>query len=1275
MNWTENQLEAIEVNNKNILVAAAAGSGKTAVLVERIIQKILKQDVDIDKLLVVTFTNAAASEIRQRVLEAIYKKLEAEPENENLQKQIILLNKSNISTIHSFCLNIIKNNFFEIGISPDFRIGDSSELELLKLETLDDVFEELYEESNQEFIKLTEIYTGYRGDEKLKEIVLKIYDFIQSSPFPEEWLTENIEKFNLSTKLQEDFIETEWGKIILEEIRENIERNIVELKAVLSELQKDDELKKYYDVILLDIEEYEHALNALKAWNLAYSNLTTPDFKRWPTDKKIQSEIKDNAKDIRTNINTSYKELVKKLIVTDSENANQDIYETYHILVYLQKVVFRFMDKFKTKKQNKNIIDFNDIEHYALQILVKKDKETDTYSPTDVAKSYRDKFQEIAIDEYQDSNNVQECILSAVSNGHNMFMVGDVKQSIYRFRQARPELFLEKYNRFKLKEEQNLDLNQKIQLFNNFRSRELVLEFANLVFKNIMTKKVGNIDYTKEEYLNFTALFEEPKQENIDIAGKMSFEIIDTKDLEIEDEDITDSEDDSLEDFEYGANAKNKVIEDIQENLEKIEIEARYVAFRIKEIIDSKYNVWDKELKTYRPATYKDFVILLRSTSNVAAIFEKEIYKLNMPVFSDGSQKYLESLEIETILNLLKIIDNPMQDIPLVSVLRSYIGGLNDNELLEIRLDNIKSSFYESMVSYVDANNNIVKDSEQQNTKLQNVKMEKVEVKNLKLQSKVKDFLSKLSDWQDIVKYMPLDEFIWKLYIDTGYYNYVSMMNDGSLKVANLKMLFERAKQYEMASFKGLYNFIKFIDKLKKNEGELENAKLIGENDNVIRIMSIHKSKGLEFPIVFLSTTGKKFNLRDLNDNILLHQDLGIGPKYVNYERKIEYSTLAREALKIKLKNDSLSEEMRVLYVALTRPKEKLIITGAMKDARKKLEEKQVLLEASKKGNVNVSLIKKYTSYLDWLELAYLNDIENMNKAIALNIFDLNDIVNKFNNFNKEVENSTNDIKTFLKTYKFNKSDYEEIEKLLSFKYKKQELTTIQSKISVTALKAMLEGNALNNGENKKENKHKEVIDISKFEKNNVSLDTPKFMKSENTKFTKAEIGTVTHLIFQKIDFKKEYTLETLKNELDKYVEKEIITKEQKDVINLEKVYKFIKSDFADRIRNAKKVYTEAPFYMNVNVTEISEEAKKQELREKVLVQGIIDLYFEEDGELVLLDYKTDYINPGEEDVLLKRHKEQLIMYKNALENATKKNIKEVYIYSTCLDKSIKVDE
>ncbi len=1242
MKWTKNQLEAIETKNRNILVAAAAGSGKTAVLVERIIQKIIKDKVDIDKLLVVTFTNAAASEIRERILDAINKKLEEEPNNEDLQKQIILLNKSNISTIHSFCLSVIKNNFFEIGISPDFRIGDSSELELLKLEVIDDLFEELYEENNEDFIKLTEIYTGYRGDEKLKEIILKIYNFIQSSPFPEEWLKDNVNKFNLEDKLDIDFSKTEWGNIILNYIKENIERNIAELRVVLNALDQDEDLKKYYDTVLLDIDEYERGLKALASWDLAYNILPTLDFKRWPTDKKIESDIKENSKIIRSNINTGYKDLIKKLIVTDSKNANKDINEMHNILIYLQEVILKFMEILKNKKQSKNIIDFNDIEHYALQILVKKDKETGKYIPTEAANKYKEKFQEIAIDEYQDSNSVQECILSAISNGQNMFMVGDVKQSIYRFRQARPELFLEKYNTFKLQEDINEnDLNQKIQLFNNFRSRELVLEFANLVFKNIMSKQVGNIDYTKDEYLNFTASFETPESE-VDYAGKMILEIIDTKDIEVEeDEDINEYEEEETED------SISNIVEDIQENLEKIEIEARYVAFRIKEIIDSRYNVWDKELKKYRPVTYKDFVILLRSTSSVAPIFEKEIFKLNIPVFSDNSQKYLESIEIETVLNLLKIIDNPMQDIPLVSVLRSYIGDFDDNELLEIRLGNIKTTFYESMKEFKNDG-------------------------KPELENKVINFLNKLQNWQDVVRYIPLDEFIWKLYMDTGYYNYVSMMNDGALKVANLKMLFERAKQYEKASFKGLYNFIKFIDKLKKNEGELENAKLIGENDNVVRIMSIHKSKGLEFPIVFLSGTGKKFNLKDLNDNILLHQDLGIGPKYINYDRKIEYSTLAKEALKIRLKDDSLSEEMRILYVALTRPKERLIITGATKDAKKKLEEKKLLLEMSKGENINSLLLKKYTNFLDWLELAYLNDTENMNNSIDIVFLDLNKIVSKYKNFNTEIEESNSNIKEFLKTYKFNKDDYEKIEKLLLYKYKRERLTTIQSKISVTTLKELLKEN-MNNKENNDNIENQDFnsnLDKKEyFITNKFTLEKPKFMNTES-KFTKAEIGSVTHLLFQKLDFRKDYTIESLEEEIENYIKQEIITKEQAEVIDIQKIYRFINSDFAKRIRNAKKIYTETPFYMNIDVKKIYKDIK--DLDENILVQGIIDLYFEEaDGKLVLVDYKTDNVKIGEEETLINRHREQLFLYKEALEAGTKKEVKEIYLYSTCLNREL----
>lgn len=752
------------------------GSGKTTVLVERMVNKIIKEKIDINQLLIVTFTNAAAAEMRERILEAIYKKIEEEPENRNLQKQIVLLNDANISTIHSFCLEVIKNYFYEIGISPNFRIGDSAEINLLKQETLEEIFEEFYEENNEDFIKLVNIYGGYRDDNQLKELIIKIYNYSQSMPFPMEWINENIEKFNITK--ESDFSQTKWGKMLISFFKEEIESAIITLKSVEKELKKDIELEKYYTTILEDIDNLEKLLKQ-NLWDDIYNSICNLKFKTWPVSRKIESDLKDKSKQIRDNVKKQIGELQNKIFIYQSKEAIEDIYDMHKILSMLEKVIARFSDKYKENKKEKNIIDFSDIEHLALKILVKKD-ENNNYIPTDVAKIYKEKFKEIAIDEYQDSNLVQEYILTTISNGRNIFMVGDVKQSIYKFRQARPELFLKKYNSYKLSDETSNECkeNTKIQLFQNFRSRSSILDITNLVFDNIMSKDLGGIEYNEKEYLNEGAKFEKPTQK-INIAGKAELNIIDFKKEE------------------------EKIDEEIEEKiLEKNELEAKIAAKRIKKLFKDNYCVYDKK-EGYRKATFKDIVILLRTTSDTAKVYEKELTQNGFPTFTDTGSNYFETEEIQVILAVLKIIDNPNNDIPLVTVLRSPIGGFTDNELIEIRLEERNGFFYQAL--------DTTKEKSQ----------------NFGLKNKVTKFLEMLNDWQLKQEYLSLDEFIWYIYESTNYYNFVSSEQNGELKTANLKLLFEKAKDYEKASFKGLYNFINYIDKISKGSDDIGSAKLI----------------------------------------------------------------------------------------------------------------------------------------------------------------------------------------------------------------------------------------------------------------------------------------------------------------------------------------------------------------------------------------------------------------------------------------------------------------
>ena len=1202
MEWTKEQSNAIYKKGSNILVSAAAGSGKTAVLVERIIQKILIDKIDIDKLLVVTFTNAAASEMRERVLEAIYKKLDEEPENQNLHKQIVLLGKSYICTIHSFCLDVIKNNFFEIDISANFRIISEEENEILKQEVLEDVFEVLYEEENEKFANLVNTYTGYRGDEPLKEMVLRIYKFMQSNPFPLNWLDEKVKIFKIDD-ISKDFSKSIWGEILLNDLQDEIIDAKNSLRLAINKLEKYYELDKYRITIEDDIEQLKALYEGINiSWDKSYEIAQNIKFKTWPSDKKIVLDVKDEAKSIRDNVKNKLMKKVKNVLIYDSQNDYQDLREMYDILETLRDVIIKFDEEFKKRKKEKNVIDFNDIEHYALEILVKKD-ENGEFIPTDVAKRYQDKFEEIAIDEYQDSNYVQEYILNTISRKNNLFMVGDVKQSIYKFRQACPELFLEKYNNYS--DEEN-DVGIKIKLFKNFRSRKNILDITNAIFENIMSKRLGDINYDKEEYLNLGAEFDEIEKG----VGISELNIIDLKE-------------DELNIWKEEPKKDDVSIE--IENLKKDEIEACFVANKIKEIINTKTQIKDKKLG-YRDVTYKDIVILLRSTARTAPIYEKELLKNGIPVYSDSSTEYLDSMEIQIIVNLLKIIDNPVDDISLVSVMRSEIGMFTDNEILEIRLQNKDCSFYECL----------------------NLALN--ESLDEKLKSKIKDFLDNINNWRKESDYLSLAELLWKIYIETDFYNYVGLMSNGNLRKANLKMLFERAKEYEKTSFKGIFYFIKYIEKIKNGNNDMTSAKVIGENEDVVRIMSIHKSKGLEFPIVFLSNTSKKINMKDLSSDLLLHQKIGLGPEYINFDKKIEYSTSAKDAIKIIIKNENIAEEMRVLYVALTRAKEKLIITGIMNDFEKDLLNKKELLKIYKNNNEKISpiLLKKYISYLDWIILVHLKN--SLKDILEIKTFNKSEIV--FNNKKDEEK---------IREFDFSrKVDYEKIDKIFKFNYENVIKTKLPIKSTVSKLKEY---------NNSYENQ--DIIDISKLNNNNIGLieNVPEFAKNvENESIISARKGTLMHLFLESINFNKEYLendLELLKQDL---IEKKNVNVQELKYIDIKKIKTFLESDLVKKIRNCKFVEKEKAFCIKVGLDEIL----NKELNETILVQGIVDLYgIKEDGKIILVDYKTDYVK--DEAELIKKYYVQLKLYKKALEEGLEKEVSEVYIYSLYLGKEIKV--
>lgn len=1227
--WTEEQQKAIETRKCNLLIAAAAGSGKTAVLVERIIRIITNEEspVDIDRLLVVTFTSAAASEMRERIASAITKALEKSPNSRNLQKQLTLLSRANITTMHSFCLDVIKNNFHIIDLDPAFRILDETEGMLLRSEVLEELFEDKYENDDKEFLDLIEAYSDSKSDDKLKDIVLDLYKFSMSGPWPQRWLRDKSEEFNISTI--EELDKSSWMKVFIENL-------VIELQGLISMEEKALELcgetsglEPYIDTFRDDITMlqmiYEHLGTGVE--NI-YNRLSSASFSKLKTvrkanvsDENVQSRVKAIRDDVKKKIN----KLRDEIFSMTPDEMLHSVKASYPYMKTLSNLVIEFQDKFSNAKKERGALDFNDLEHLCLKIL--------TSENSGVADNFKEYFDEVLVDEYQDSNAVQEAIIDLVSRKYsdnpNVFMVGDVKQSIYRFRQAKPELFLEKYNTYSKEQGKNI----KIQLYKNFRSRDEVIKGVNYIFKEIMSRVVGELEYTDEEALNLGASYSKAEDDNYVVGGKIELNILD-KSTEVEEEILIDEE----------------------EDLGAINLEARIVANRIKELLSNKdgkvFKVLDKGTGEYRPVTYKDIVILLRATKNWSEVFLDELGAEGIPVYADTGSGYFESIEIRTIMSLLKVIDNPMQDIPLIALLRSPIMSFSAEDLTNIRLVDKDKYFYENIISI----SNEEFDCEKE------------------LVEKCNIFLERLNVWRKKSIYTPIDEFIWYLYTDTAYYGYVGAMPNGVLRQANLRILFQRAKQYEQTSFKGLFNFINFINKLRKSSGDMGSAKVLGENEDVVRIMSIHKSKGLEFPVVFVCGSGKQFNLMDLNNNILYHEELGFGPELVDLDKRVSYPTLPKEAIKQRIRLETLSEEVRILYVAFTRVKEKLIITGAVNGLEKWIT-KCCNAAALDKDIILPSEVLKGKSYLDWIGMSICKhrDGESLRELVGANDISIKDdlstwSVKTWTKSDLIVDKKNSDVdeineENLLINFDCSSVD-KEIERRLDFRYKFRESTLIKSNFSVSELK-------------KKNFEQVPIIDTEELFKEDICNIKPKFLQEERG-LTAAEKGTAIHFVMQKVDLSRVNTVEEIKEQLKEFVDMELLSKEEYKVISPYKIKKFFVSKLGERMLRAynrgDRVYRELPFYTEIDVHRIDPDLPKEVEGDKVRLQGVIDSFFYEEDEVILLDYKTDYVEQGNEEELINKYKMQIQYYKEALEKITKTKIKECYLYSFYLEKEILVE-
>ena len=1351
--WTKEQQSVIDSRGGNLLVAAAAGSGKTAVLVERIIQMILNPDlkVDIDKLLVVTFTNAAASEMRERIGDAISKKLDENPEDEHLQDQLVLLNKASITTIHSFCLEVIKSNFHKINLDPNFRIGDETECSLMKLEAIDEAFDILYEEQDEEFCYLVDCYAEKRGDSNLQNLILSIYSFVMASPYPKEWLKQSAEDFNIADNF--DFATSKWAKAILETIKIQMEGVETSMAKAIEDVSGIEELETFIDKLKIEYAKIKDIVDACDiSWNDAYSKIATMQFenylkgvKRIPKDAPAYvKEEKDKAKNTRDNAKKAIEKIKKSVFSKHYDDLKEEIKFLYPVVKSLSDVVLMFDKIYSQKKRDKGIIDFHDIEHFALQILTETDEngeflfdEEGKNIPSDIALEYREKFYEIFIDEYQDSNQVQEVILSTIAkqNEPNRFMVGDVKQSIYRFRQAKPEIFLQKYATY------DTDLSskyKKIMLYKNFRSRKEVVDSVNYIFEHIMSKNLGEIDYNEEEKLNLGANFAEVEDENIILGGPTEIHLMEKN-------------------VEEAENTEND--EEEGEDLDASQIEARMVGKIIRDIMRPNENgeimqVFDKKSGEYRNVEYKDIVILLRATSAWAPVFAEELINMDIPTYADMGQGYFETMEIQVIMSFLKVIDNPMQDIPLISVLRSPIYGFTPEDFIDIRTVDKKVSFYEAMRMYagetIDLNKTEDINSDESNLETGDIIDEEIEqvTSNIlthiediadsqniqdemddyyqnvdysdfiyedeevlynddiiydqeyineqyyseiqeenqedektlsELELKVRRFLDDLKELQEKSMYMSTDEFLWYIYTNSGYYAYCGALPGGAQRQANLRILFERAKQFEETSFKGIFNFINFISKLKKSNSDMGSAKTLGENANVVRIMSIHKSKGLEFPIVICSGMGRNFNTMDFRKDVLYHHELGYGPQIVDFERRISYPSIAKEALKCKINIENISEEMRILYVALTRAKEKLIITASIKDIEQHLH----------KWSSNISnekMVSKYDilngkNYLDWMMPAVIKhrDLESIrekyNISTGISIEDeskwaVKTWIRDDINFEKHEKEGIREILNNIDLSQSDTEYYDQIQNKLNFEYPYLGVVKKAASISVTEIK-------------KRQEEYDEQDESSSLYRRKTTLKKPKFLSEAQTKekITGARRGTIVHLIMEVLDFDKVKTESEIRAQIEDLVKRRVITEKESKVLSPRKILRFFKSPIAKRILSSKFVKREQKIYTQVKMNDIYINDKvfknNREIYEdeSVMLRGVIDLYFEEDDGLVILDYKTDWIDDeNNKKEIIHRYKKQLEIYAEVLSTLTGKKIKEKYLYLFSIDEQVKIE-
>ncbi|MBQ9765367.1 MAG: helicase-exonuclease AddAB subunit AddA [Lachnospiraceae bacterium] len=1247
--WSNEQQKIIDLRDRTLLVAAAAGSGKTAVLVERILARISDEasPVDIDHFLVVTFTNAAAAQMRERIDRAIEEKLLSLDEKSSLFKRLkrqqMLLGNAQISTIHQFCLSVIRNNFSKINIDPAFRLGEEGEFKLLKSDVASEILERCYEEGSEAFYDFSESMCTGKNDDGLEDIIINLFEAATSHPDPDGWI-DNMEKlYEIDTV--EEFNALPEIKYLIE-YKTNVMGSVLAawnrgVETILSDKGLEPYMKTYNsDKVIIDAlmeaTDYSETVDAWQANKDGFVRLAS--VKAGTVDEELQAEVKECRNIVKNEIS----KLMEGNFNVQATAAIRQIKELRRRARMLFKLVREFRELYSLKKREKNLVDFDDLEHFTLDILLEKDASVkegvEGFRMTAVADEYSEFFAEIMVDEYQDSNMVQEAIIYAVSGErfgkHNVFMVGDVKQSIYKFRMARPDLFLGKYNTFSRKDSAS---KVCIELAENYRSRRQVLSATNSIFEKIMNKRFGGIEYDDVSALKCGMKFEEGVPENVYKAE------IHLAEREIEDED-NQKEDGAI-------------------------LEAKIIAGRIKELVAGMdgFKVWDKGHGAYRSCKYGDIVILLRSFAGRADTYAKVLAEEGIPAFSQSGSGYFDAYEVRTIINFLRILDNALDDIAFTAVIHSPIGKISSEELALIRIKQPDVSICEALRFYMEnGDNGLIKE-------------------------KLAVFFDKYEKLREMVAYMPLHKLIRAALRITGYDDYCAAMPAGKKRRMNLYMLVRKAVEFEGTSYRGLFNFIRYLDKLKKYDIDFGEANVTDAGGNgAVRIMTIHKSKGLEFPVVFLGGIGKRFNQQDTTDKVVIHADYGIGFDKVDVKRRTSETVFKRNIIKNVIKKENLEEELRVLYVALTRAIEKLVLVGSFEKLGSKLDKWQ-------RSEADFSTLMSASSYADWI-------LPFSSREFDIKIHAVADVIE-----GEAKRQVTGDIKREFLALKDAEAVTDEaarklIEERFAFEYLQAASTMVSAAISVSELKHLsyereeeevefLEATEETGSivprfiaealvkETGTDSEKDDFMGSSEYGEaastpvvETTAVSAPIARSGLHDKDTGMKVGTAYHTLFWKFDFDKAPDRKELAAFLKEMTDKGAIEPDIADRISLSKLLWFAGGELYGRMSAAHRngmLRREQPFVLGMDAKTVKEEWPEGEI---ILVQGIIDAFFEEDGELVLVDYKTDRVSETDcKEVLTRRYKKQMELYTKALEQITGKRVKERILYSLAVGHGILV--